>query len=116
MATFTCIGRGKAGPEEQFRYAPGEDTEDSQDFLKVLGDGEQPKEGEPGTSKSKGKMGEPAVQATEGTEAPPEETPPAPNPIDPQPGTSRDPTQAPVEVPTKDPTQATAPSCSGLRT
>ena len=52
-ATFTGIGRGKAGPEEQFRTAPGEDTEE--EFPLVLEDAEQPKEGKPGTSKSKGK-------------------------------------------------------------
>ena len=37
-ATFTGTGRGKAGPEEQFRDAPGEDTEDSTEFPKVLED------------------------------------------------------------------------------
>ena len=41
------------------------------------------KEGEPGTSKSKGKTGDQPAQATEGAEAPPEETPPDPNPTDP---------------------------------
>ena len=101
MARFTGTGRGKADPEEQFQDAPGEDTEDGQDFPKVLEDAEQPKEGELGTSKSKGKTGDQPAQATEGAEAPPEETPPDPNPTDPRPGTSKDPT----EVPTKDPTQ-----------
>ena len=101
MARFTGTGRGKADPEEQFQDAPGEDTEDSQDFPKVLEDAERPKEGEPGTSKSKGKTGDQLAQATEGAEAPPEETPPDPNPTDPRPGTSKDPT----EVPTKDLTQ-----------
>ena len=42
-ATFTGTGRGKAGPEEQFRDAPGEDTEDSIELLKVLEDAEQPR-------------------------------------------------------------------------
>ena len=121
-ATFTSTGRGKAGPEEQFRDAPGEDTEDSTEFPKVLEDAEQPKEGKPGTSKSKGKqLGDQPAQATEGAEAPPEETPPDPNPtkphtdpasIDPQPGTSKAPTQAPTgdptQAPTKDPTQTAA--------
>ena len=83
MARFTGTGRGEAGPEEQFQDAPGEDTEDSQDFLKVLEDAEQPKEGEPGTSKSKGKTGDQPAQATGGAEAPAEETPPDPNPTDP---------------------------------
>ena len=101
-ATFTSTGRGKAGPEEQFRDARGEDTEDSIELPKVLEDAEQPKEGKPGTSKSKGKqLCDQPAQATEGAEAPPEETPPDPNPIkphtdpasiDPQPGTSKAPT------------------------
>ena len=104
-ARFTGTGRGKAGPEEQFQDAPGEDTEDSQDFPKVLEDAEQPKEGEPGTSKSKGKTGDQPAQVTEGAEAPPEETPPDPNPTDPQPGTSKDPTEVPTEDPTQTATQ-----------
>ena len=113
-ATFTSTHRGKAGPEEQFKDALGEDTKDSIEFPRVLEDAEQPKEGKPGTSKSKGKqLGDQPAQATEGAEAPPEETPPDPDPtkphtdpasIDPQPGTSKAPTQAP----TKDPTQTTA--------
>ena len=116
-ATFTSTGRGKAGPEEQFRDAPGEDTEE--EFPMALEDAEQPKEGKPGTSKSKGKqLGDQPAQATEGAEAPTEETPPDPNPtkphtdpapIDPQPGTSKAPTQTPTrdptQAPTKDPTQ-----------
>ena len=115
-ATFTGEGRGKAGPEEQFRDAPGEDTEE--EFPLVLEDAEQPKEGKPGTSKSKGKqLGDQPAQATEGAEAPPEETPPDPNPtgphtdpapVDPQPGTSKAPTGDPTQAPTKDPTQAAA--------
>ena len=107
-ATFTSKGRGKADPEEQFRDAPGEETEDSQDFPKMLEDAEPPKEGKPGTSKSKSKTGELPAQATEGAEAPPEETPPDPNPTNPQPSTSKDPTEAPAEVCPRDPTQATA--------
>ena len=109
-ATFTGMGRGKAGPEEQFRNAPEEDTE--KDLLLVLEDAEQqPKEGKPGASKSKGKQ---LAQATEGAEAPPEETPPDPNPtkphtdpapVDPQPGTSKAPTRDPTQAPTDDPTQ-----------
>ena len=80
MARFTGTSRGKAGPEEQFQDTPGKDTEDSQDFLKVLEDAEQPKEG---TSKSKDKTSDQPAQATGGAEAPPEETPPVPNPTDP---------------------------------
>ena len=113
-ATFTSTGRGKAGPEEQFRNAPGEDTKE--EFPMVLEDAEQPKEGKPGTSKSKGKqLDDQPAQAAEGAEAPPEETPLDPNPtkphtdpapVDPQPGTSKAPTQAPTQAPTRDPTQA----------
>ena len=71
----------------------------------VLEDADQVQEGEPSTSKSEGKTGKPATQATEGAEAPPEETPPDPNPIDPQPGSSKETPKAPVEAPTKDPTE-----------
>ena len=112
-ATFTGTGRGKAGPEEQFKDAPGEDTEE--EFPLVLEDAEQPKEGKPGTSKSKGKqLGDQPAQAAEGAEAPPEETPLDPNPtgphtdpalVDPQPGTSKAPTGDPTQAPTDDPTQ-----------
>ena len=116
-ATFTGTGRGKAGPEEQFRDAPEEDTEE--DLPLVLEDAEkQPKEGKPGTSKSKGKkLGDQPAQATEGAEAPPEETAPDPNPtkphtdpapIEPQPGTSKAPPGDPTQAPTDDPTQPAA--------
>ena len=94
-ATFTGTGKGRGEPKEQFRDAPGEDTEDSQDFPKVLEDADPPEEGAPGTSKSEGKPGEPAAQATEGAEAPPEETPPDPAPTDPQPGPSKKPPETP---------------------
>ena len=110
-ATFTGTGRGKAGPEEQFKDTPGEDTEE--EFPLVLEDAEQPKEGKPGTSKSKGKqLGDQPAQATEGAEAPPEETPPDPNPtrphtdpapIDPQPGTSKAPTEDSTRTAAKNP-------------
>ena len=78
-ATFTGTGRGKAGPEEQFRDALGEDTEE--EFPLVLEDAKQPKEGKPGTSKSKGKqLGDQPAQTAGEAEAPPEETPLDPNP------------------------------------
>ena len=74
---------------------------------------QQPKEGKPGASKSKGKQfGDQPAQATEGAEAPPEETPLDPNPtkphtdpapIDPQPGTSTAPTEDPTQTATKNP-------------
>ena len=71
-ATFTSTGRGKTGPEEQFRDTPEEDTEE--DFPLVLEDAEkQSKGGRPGASKSEGKQ---PAQAAEGAEAPPEENPP----------------------------------------
>ena len=109
-ATFTGMGRGKAGPEEQFRDAPEEDTEE--DLPLVLEDAEkQPKEGKQGASKSKGKK---KVQATEGAEAPPEETPPDPKPTkpqtdpapaEPQSGTSKAPTEDPTQAPMEETTQ-----------
>ena len=74
----------------------------------MLEDAELPKEGKPSTSKSKGKTGEQPAQATEGAQAPPEEITPGPDPTNPQPSTSKDPTEAPAEVPTRDPTQTTA--------
>ena len=117
-ATFTGTGRGKAGPEEQFRDAPGEDTEE--EFPLVLEDAEQPKEGKPGTSKSKGKhLGDQPAQAAEGAEAPPEETPLDPNPtkphtdpapVDPQPGTSKAPTEDPTQTAAKNPDEDEPPS------
>ena len=112
-ATFTGTGRGKAGPEERFRDAPEEDIEE--DLPLVLEDAEQqPKEGKPGASKSKGKQ---LTQAAEGAEAPPEETPPDPKPtkphtdpapVEPQPGTSKAPTGDPIQAPTDNPTQPAA--------
>ena len=111
-ATFTGMGRGKAGPEEQFRDALEEDAEE--DLPLVLKDAEkQPKEGKPGASKSKGKK---LAQATEGAEAPPEETPLDPKPTkphtdpapaEPQPGTSKAPTKDPTQAPTDETAQST---------
>ena len=78
-ATFTGTGRGKAGPEGQFGDAPEVDTEE--DLPLVLEDAVQrPKEGKQGASKSKSKK---LAQATEGAEAPPEETPLDPKPTKP---------------------------------
>ena len=109
-ATFTGTGRGKAGPKGQFRDTPEEDTEE--DLPLVLEDAvQQPKEGKQGASKSKSKK---KVQATEGAEAPPEETPLDPKPTkphtdpaptEPQPGTSKAPTKDPTQAPTDETTQ-----------
>ena len=103
-ATFTSTGRGKAGPEGQFKDALEEDTEE--DLPLVLEDAvEKPKEGKQGASKSKSKK---QVQATKGAEAPPEETPPDPKPTkphtdpapaEPKPGTSKAPTEDPTKAP-----------------
>ena len=108
-ATFTRTGRGKAAPEDQFRDDTKVDTKE--DLPLVLEDAvQQRKEGKQGASKSKGKK---KVQAAEGAEAPPEETPPDPEstkphtdpaPTEPQPGTSK----APAEDPTQAPTDETA--------
>ena len=112
-ATFTGTGRGKAGPEGQFRDVPEEDTKE--DLPLVLEDAvQQPKEGKQGASKSKSKK---LAQATEGAEAPPEGTPPDPKPTkphtdpaptEPQPGTSKAPTEDPTQAPTNKTTQPTA--------
>ena len=92
-ATFTSTGKGKAGSEGQFKDAPEEDTEE--DLPLVLEDAvKKPKEGKQGASKSKSKK---QVQATEGAEAPPEETPLDPKP---KPGTSKAPTEDPTQAPT----------------
>ena len=118
-ATFTGTGRGKAGPEEQFRDTPGEDTEE--EFLLVLEDAEQQtKEGKPGAIKSKGKqLGDQLAQAAKGAEAPPEETPLDPDstkrhtdpaPIDPQPGTSKAPTEDPTQTTAKNPDKDKPPA------
>ena len=103
VATFTSRGRDTGDPEEQFGDAP-EDIED-EDLPKVLEDAHQPKEGEPGTSKSKVKTGETVAQATEEAEAPPEETLLDPNPTEPQPGTSTELPEASADEPTQDPTR-----------
>ena len=111
-ATFTGTGRGKAGPEGQFIDAPEEDTEE--DFPLVLEDAaKKPKEGKQGASKSTSKK---LAQATEGAEAPSEETPPDPKPTkpqtdpapaEPQPGTSKAPTEDPTQAPTDETAQPT---------
>ena len=112
-ATFTGTGRGKTAPEDQFRDDPEVDTEE--DLPLVLEDAEQlPKEGKQGASKSKGKK---KVQAAEGAEAPPEETPPDPESTkphtdlastEPQPGTSQAPAEDPTQAPTDESTQPAA--------
>ena len=109
-ATFTGMGRGKADPEGQFKDTPEVDTKE--DLPLVLEDAvQQPKEGKQGASKSKGKK---KVQTTEGAEAPPEETPPDPEPTkpqtnpaptEPQPGTSKAPTEDPTQASTDETTQ-----------
>ena len=111
-ATFPGRGRGRGDPEEQFTDDPEEIADE--DLPKVLEDADKPKEGEPSTSKSVGKEGEAQAQATEGAQAPPEETPPDPTkttaptpaPTDPKPGTSTEATQDPTQDPAQDPTQA----------
>ena len=112
-ATFTRMGRGKAGPEEQFRDAPEEGTKEDLPLVLEYAK-QQPKEGKPGASKTKGKQ---LAQAAEGAEAPPEKNPLEPNatkpptgpaPVDPQPGTSKALTGDPTQAPTDDPTQPAA--------
>ena len=102
MATATFTSGANADPEQQFQDAPGEETEDSQDWPKYSEEATQ-EEGEESTSKSEGNSGNPAKQAKGGADAPPEETPPAPEPTNPKPGTSTDPTNATTEAPIQDP-------------
>ena len=112
-ATFTGTGRSKAAPEGQFIDDPEVDTEE--DLPLVLEDAvKKPKEGKPGASKSKGKK---LAQATEGAEAPPEETPldpkptephTDPTPTEPQPGTSKAPTEDPTQASTDESTNPAA--------
>ena len=104
MATATFTGGPKAEPQEQPTEAQGEDTEDSQNWPDCEKKAKQG-EGTAGTSKSEGKMGDQPQQAERGAEAPLEEIPPAPQPTDPKPGTNKDPTDAPTEVPNHYPTQ-----------
>ena len=109
-AKFTGTGRGKAAPKEQFRDDTEVDTEE--DLPLVLEDVvQQLKEGKQGASKSKGKK---KAQATEGAEAPPEETTPDPKstkphtdpaPAEPQSGTSKAPTEDPTQAPTDETAQ-----------
>ena len=114
-ATFSGTGRGKAGPEGQFKDAPEEDTEEDPPL--VLEDAvKKPKEGKQGASKSKSKK---QVQATEGAEAPPEETPPDPKPTkphtdqapaEPKPGTSKAPTEDPTQPAARNPDKDEPPA------
>ena len=109
MATAKFAGRGRGDPEAQFADDPFDIADE--DLPDVLEDADKPKGGEPNTSKSVGKEGEPQTegQAAEGAQAPPEEIPPAPTqvPTAPQPGTSTGPTQDPTDDPAQDPTQTT---------
>ena len=107
MAT-AMFASAEGEAEQQFEDAPGEETEDSQDWPDVEGRAGASKSGgktgdQPGTSKSEGKTGDQPKQTEGGAKAPPKENPPPPP--DPQPGTSKDPTNAPAEVPTQDPTE-----------
>ena len=109
MATAKFAGRGRGDPEAQFADDPFNIADE--DLPDVLEDADKPKGGEPSTSKSVGKEGEPQTegQAAEGAQAPPEEIPPAPTQVStaPQPGTSTGPTQDPTNDPAQDPTQTT---------
>ena len=109
MATTRFAGRGRGDPEAQFADDPFDIADE--DLPDMLEDADKPKGGEPSTSKSVGKEGEPQTegQAAEGAQVPPEEIPPAPTQVStaPQPGTSTGPTQDPTDDPAQDPTQTT---------
>ena len=100
MATATFSSGTEVDPEQQEEVTGG-DTEDSQDWP----DMEETIQGVAGSSKSKGETGDQPQQAEGGAQAPPKEIPPAPEPSNPKPGTSRDPTCDPTDAPAKDPTQ-----------
>ena len=106
-ARFAGAGRVRGEPEKQFADDPVNIADE--DLPDVLEDADQPKGGEPSTSKSVGKecTTQTKGQATEGAQAPPEGIPPAPIklPTTPQPGTSTGPTQDPTDDPAQDPTQ-----------
>ena len=103
MTTATFTGGANADPEQQFQDTPGKDTEDSQEWPDYSEEGATQEEGKVSTSKSEGKTGNPPKQAKGGADAPPEETPPAPETTNPKLITSKDPTEAPAEVPTQNP-------------
>ena len=100
-ATFAGGAEEEPGSTQQLQEAPGKGGDDSQDWLAYS---EGATQGKAGTSKSKGETGDPPQQAEGEALGPPKEIPPTPKPTDPAPGTSKDPTDAPVEVPTQDPT------------
>ena len=101
MATVTFSSSTDADPEQQ-QEVTGGDTEDSQEWPDIL---EEATQGVAGSSKSKGEAGDQPQQAEGGAQAPPKEIPPAPEPSNPKPGTSKDPTDAPTKVIPQDPTQ-----------
>ena len=109
MATAKFAGRGRGDTEAQFTDDPFDIADE--DLPDVLEDADKPKGGEPSTSKSVGKEGEPQTkgQAAEGAQAPPEEIPPAPTQVStaPQPGTNTGPTQDPTDDPAQEPPQTT---------
>ena len=88
MATARFAGAEEDEP--QFADASGEETEDSQEWPEY---GEE----ETGASKSTGKAGDQPQQAEGGPEVPPEEN--SPPPVNPTPGTSKDPPLALVRTP-----------------
>ena len=103
MATVTFSSTTNADPEQQQQEVAGSDTEDSQEWPEVP---EEAMQGVTGSSKSKGETGDQPQQAEGGAQAPTEEIPPAPEPSNPKPGTSKDPTNAPTEVIPQDPTES----------
>ena len=111
-ATFASGTEEEPDSTQQLQEAPGKGGDDSLDWLAYS---EGATQGKAGTSKSKGETGDPSQQAEGEAPAPPEEIPPVPKPTDPTPGTSKDPTDVPVEVPTQDPTPTDPPKPRGRR-
>ena len=92
--------------ERQFKdVAEEDDTQDSQDWLDLKNPKRQAAtQGEGEASKSTGKTGDQPEQAEGGATVPPKENTPAPLLTDPEPGTSKDPTDPPAVNPTQAPT------------
>ena len=92
---------GAEAEEQQFEDAGGDESQEWPDFDNP--EHQAATEGKGETSKSADKTGDQPSQVEGGAPAPPKENPLAP--INPQPGTSKDPTDKPVVDLTQDPTQ-----------
>ena len=102
MAVARFVGDTEAYLEGQYKDAPGEETEDSQDWPDLDKEATQG-EGEASTSKSEGKTGDQPKQTEGGAQAPPKETPPAPQPTNPNQVPTRIQPMPPLRFPPRTP-------------